>query len=71
MTGRVTARDVLDSGYCVKGLRTMLESHGVDFHEFVRDGIPIDDLSGMDDAIVQRVVETARRRVASEENLNG
>ena len=63
----VTARHVFTvpnfnarPGFCRGGARQWIEAHGLDWREFVRDGIPASTLEATGDAIAFRVVEWAR-----------
>lgn len=65
---RVTARDCTAAGYClVPGVRDALKQHGMDFRDFVRNGIPIEDWEAVDDGQFQRVAEIARARAGDVE----
>lgn len=67
---RLTSRDCLDAGYCVKGQRGFFEGHGFDFRQFVREGLPFDQLQHIEDSNLDRAMEYARRR-AEKENGHG
>lgn len=68
MSGRVTISDVRQAGYCVKGIREHCKRVGVDFKRLVREGIPISEVEGLDDAMAQRIIARAKER---EERENG
>lgn len=58
----VTFADARSLGYCSRGLRSFCEQHGIDWREFVRNGIDEQNLAGITDPMVQRVIERARLR---------
>ena len=49
--------------YCVPGTRAFFEKHGLDFRDFMRNGIPIEEVEQFDDVMVRRVIEVARNDV--------
>jgi len=59
---RVTIADVRKLGYCVSGQRRFAEQHGIDFKDFIRNGIPASTLLATDDDMARRAVMEARRR---------
>ena len=62
MTNRLTVQDCRDCGYCVKGIREHCSLLGVDFRRMVREGIPLTEIEGLDDAIAQKCIARARER---------
>lgn len=58
--------DAAALGYCAKGRRKLLARHGLSYLDFVRKGFHEDILLVLNDAMADRVVEQARRRVAEE-----
>lgn len=47
-------------GYCGRGARVWFARHGLDWGDFVRDGLPASVLEATGDALAQRVVDHAR-----------
>lgn len=47
--------------YCVSGVRRFFGMHGLDFAQFVEQGIPADELP-QDDYLAQQVIAQAMRR---------
>jgi hypothetical protein len=64
MTGNLTINDCRAAGYCVTGIRDHCVLLGFDFRRLVREGIPLEDLAGLDDQIVRKCVEKATEREA-------
>lgn len=60
---KVTVQDAISLGYCIKGIREFCKTHGIDFREFVRDGIDEEVLLSTKDAMALKVVELAHIRV--------
>jgi hypothetical protein len=56
----VTINHVRAAGLCVHGTRTWFARHGLDFRDFLANGMPASALLATGDAMVQRVVEIAR-----------
>lgn len=62
MSGRLTVADVRAAGFCLSGVRRQCAVLGVDFRQFVREGVPLEVAAAVDDALVQKAVEIARKR---------
>lgn len=60
----VTVHDCRKLGYCMKQVRPWFGVVGLDFRDFVKNGIPASKLLATDDAYATRVVEQARKRIA-------
>lgn len=44
--------------FCVNGARKWAASQGIDFADFIKNGLPADELLGRgDDALIERVIE--------------
>jgi hypothetical protein len=48
--------------YCNPGMRTFFERHGLDWSEFVTNGLPEEVLAVIDDEMVRAVIAEAHRR---------
>lgn len=53
--------------HCSRGGRDFAARHGIDWLEFVQQGIPAARLLAIDDAMAHAVVDQARARVAREQ----
>lgn len=60
----ITINDVRRCGYCPSGIRNWFHTRGLDFRAFLKDGIPISALSGLNDAMAIQVIERRRERDA-------
>lgn len=61
---RVTAEDIRAAGYCIHiGARRWCAHHGVDFRRLMTEGIPVDEIAGIDDALVQNVLRTKQHGI--------
>lgn len=67
MEERLTITDVRQAGLCVRGARRFFQHHGVDFADFVKNGISLAEAEATGDALVLRVIESKRKR----EEANG
>jgi hypothetical protein len=52
----VTITDVRKAGYCVRGIRTWARTNGLDFNDFVKNGIEHERLAALGDAMADRVI---------------
>jgi hypothetical protein len=58
----VTHRDLKALRYCNNGTRAFFTRHGLDWSEFVRNGLPAEKFTETNDAMAIRLVEFARER---------
>jgi hypothetical protein len=58
----VTMRDIRACRMCARGAREFFISHGLDWSDFLRNGISSEILEGTGDAMAMRVVEAANGR---------
>lgn len=58
----VTMRDIRTAKMCSRGTRAFFMRHGLDFADFVVNGIPAERLEATGDAMAIRVCEVARGR---------
>lgn len=64
---RIYLRHVKASGFCiVPGAKNWFELHGFNWKDVVRNGVPIEDIMAIDDALAKRVVATALREYGNE-----
>lgn len=54
--------DIAKAGYCASGARRWFEAHGLDFKDFIENGIDADVLLATGDAMAERVVALKRER---------
>lgn len=57
--------DIAKAGYCASGAKTWFAAHGLDFRDFLKNGLDASVFEATGDAMALRVVETAKRRVES------
>lgn len=62
-------RDVRDAGLCVRGARVWFTKHGLDFKNFVVNGIVVEEVQAVsrNDAFAVRVIEQARKRTENKD----
>lgn len=58
----ITIADVRYAGYCSSGARRWFKSYGLDFRDFVENGINEAAFLATGDALAQRVVDVKRER---------
>ena len=57
--------DIRALGYCNRGSRKWFRDHGLDWAEFMQNGIDVRQLAHIDDAMVTKAVNYAKAREAS------
>lgn len=63
VTMTITMNDVVKAGHCASGARRWFHDHGLDFHDFMKNGIPADLFISNGDALSEQVVRhTLKRR---------
>lgn len=60
MTVRVTSATLRKGGVCLFGAKRMCPTLGVDFRRLVTEGYPVEELEGIKDVTVQRLIAIAR-----------
>ena len=48
-------------GYCNKGVRAFCKRHGIDFYRFRHEGIPANELSHINDSMLEKVIAEAEK----------
>jgi len=61
-----TVRKGQGQGYCRPGLERWASAHGFSLKVFMREGILLSKLEGINDPFLPKIVEEARKRVARE-----
>ncbi len=61
----VTHEDIRALKYCNRGARQFFERHGLDWSDFLVNGIGADRLRQIDDAMAAMAIERAERREAA------
>ncbi len=56
----ITIQDVRNARYCASGARTWFRSYGLDFRDFMENGITEERFLATGDAMAQRVVDMKR-----------
>lgn len=57
---KVTMRHIREARMCSKGARAFFETHGLDWQEFLREGIDSDKLEATGDIMALNVVKVAK-----------
>ena len=55
-------RDIRAAKMCSRGARQFFDRHGLDWSDFVRNGVLIEIIEKIDDAMAQQVVGVAREQ---------
>lgn len=64
----ITMDDIIKAGHCASGARRYFRAHGMDFNDFMRNGISATEFMEKGDALAVRVVA---RKLAREEAARG
>lgn len=59
----VTVQDCRKLGYCMKAIRPWFTEEGLDFRDFVRNGILASKLHAKNNAYAEDVIRQARKRI--------
>lgn len=64
----ITTKHLRKCGYClVPGGQKWFVHHGLDWKNFVRNGLPEEAFDGINDALVKAVIRAAREEAAAQE----
>ena len=58
----VKMSDMRAVGYCRRGVKAFLESHGIDWNVFISEGVPAELLEATGDAQALKVVDYVRKQ---------
>ncbi len=64
---RITVNDLRKAGHCASGVKAFFTGHGVSMRKLVQEGLTLDDVSHIEDANLDRVIEIAQERTAQED----
>ena len=60
----ITWKHVRAAGFCLHhGARQWCHANGIEFRRLMTEGIPIEEVEQIDDAMARRVIEVARGRL--------
>lgn len=62
----ITINHCRKAGWCVSGVRRFCAQNNLDFRRLVREGVPVEEVEGIDCALIAKAVEIAKK-----ENGNG
>jgi len=60
-----TARNMY-GGYCMAGVKTMMEYHGIDYKRLIHGAVTVEELESLGDFLCNRVAALARKRASNE-----
>lgn len=58
----ITRTDCHEVFYCSKGIRRFFIKYGLDYSDFLKNGIEADKLSALNDSMADKVLEAKRGR---------
>lgn len=53
----ITLKEIVDAGYCVPGIRKWFASYELDFRDMVKNGISVEVVRALGDAMGQHVLK--------------
>lgn len=56
----ITMKDARAAGICSKGVRDFFQRSGLDYSEFLKNGLPVEEIEATGDLIALRVTKVAR-----------
>lgn len=56
----VRVQHLRDANLCMRGAKMWFDQRGLDFREFLQNGLPIEQIEKIDDALARLVCEAAR-----------
>jgi hypothetical protein len=56
---RVYVRHVRQCGFCLSGVRKWAELHGLDYRDFLSNGIPVSQILQIQDAYAKQIIDRA------------
>ena len=59
---KITVSDARALSYCLLGVRRVCSKYGLDFKAFIREGLDEEELAGIDDAQIKKLIEAAHGR---------
>lgn len=62
----VTIQDARAIGYCRRGSHTFGQLYGLDWMDFLKNGVPASKLRSLNDALVDKVIAQAEKRIEAE-----
>ena len=62
----VTLSDMRSLGYCCKGTRALAQRYGIDWDDFIKNGIPASRLLALDNHFATEAVRIAKLRRGGE-----
>ena len=60
--------DIRATGHCVTGIRRWFEGRGLDFNDFMRNGIEEETLLATGDGLAKRVIASVQERREAKQN---
>lgn len=60
---KIIYADVRALEYCLPGVRKWFDENGMDFQDFMKNGIELSSVEHLTDAMAIRVIEQAKKRV--------
>ena len=62
MNDRITIQDIRDAAYCTRGAKRWFDEHGLDFRQFLKEGLPEDVLKKTGCGLILDVIEKKKAK---------
>lgn len=63
---RIFMKDIRATHMCSYGGRLFFKKHNLDWTKFLQEGLPIEEVSNIDDEMLKAVIKTAEERIKLE-----
>jgi hypothetical protein len=60
MTVLIRPMHLRAAGYCMRGTKAFCQRHGIDWHRFIKEGVPENEVAATNDAMANKLIEVAR-----------
>ncbi len=54
---KIYPRDIFNAGYCATGLVAGAQAHGINYRQWVKNGLSVSELEKLNDAQVDRIIK--------------
>ena len=62
----ITVQDAAQAGYCVKGQREFMKTHGIDWRDYLKNGLAVDVAARLTPGQTAQILKVRRSRDGQE-----
>lgn len=59
---RIYIKDLVELKYCIRGTKEFCKRYNLDFRKLVREGLDVEELEGINDAMVENVIQYVKNK---------